>query len=45
VARRTFAGISHNRRVAKDYERLYSAGEASVHVAMARLMARRLARA
>jgi putative transposase len=44
VAERTFAWISHNRRMAKDYERLCSTGEAFVHAAMARLMARRLAR-
>ena len=45
VAERTFAWISHNRRMAKDYERLCSTGEALVHAAMARLMVRRLARA
>ena len=44
VAERTFAWISHNRRMAKDYERLCSAGEAFIHVAMTRLMVRRLAR-
>ena len=44
VAERTFARISHNRRMAKDYERLCSAGEAFIHVAMTRLMVRRLAR-
>jgi putative transposase len=45
VAERTFAWISHNRRMAKDYERLCSTGEALVHAAMTRLMVRRLARA
>ena len=46
VAERTFVWISsHNRRMAKDHERLCSTGEAFIHVAMARLMARRLARA
>ncbi len=45
VAERTFAWIAHNRRVSKDYERLCSAGEAFIYVAMARLMVRRLARA
>ncbi len=45
VAERTFARISHNRRMSKDYERLCSAGEAFIHAAMTRLMARRLARA
>ena len=32
VAERTFAWISHNRRIAKDYERLCSTGEALVHL-------------
>jgi putative transposase len=45
IAERTFAWISHNRRMAKDYEWLCSTGEAFVHVAMTRLMVRRLARA
>ena len=46
VAERTsFAWISHNRRMAKDYERLCSTGEALVHAAMIRLMVGRLARA
>jgi putative transposase len=45
VAERTFAWISHNRRMAKDYERLCATGEAFVYAAMARLMVRRLARA
>jgi putative transposase len=45
VAERTFAWISHNRRMSKDYERLCSAGEALVYAAMIRLMVRRLARA
>jgi len=44
VAERTFAWISHNRRMAKDHERLCLTGEAFVHAAMARLMAKRLAR-
>ena len=44
VAERTFAEISYNRRMSKDYERLCSAGEAFVYAAMARLMVRRLAR-
>jgi putative transposase len=43
VAERTFAWISHNRRMSKDYEQLCSTGEVFVHAAMARLMARRLA--
>ena len=45
VAERTFAWISHNRRMAKDHERLCSTGEAFIHLAMARLLARRFARA
>jgi putative transposase len=40
---RTFAWISHNRRMAKDYERLCATGEAFVYAAMTRLMVRRLA--
>ena len=46
VAERTFAWLSHNRRMAKDYERLCFTGEeAFVYAAMMRLMVRRLARA
>jgi putative transposase len=46
VVERTFAWISHNRRMAKDYERLCATCEAFVHdAAMTRLMVRRLARA
>jgi putative transposase len=45
VAERTFAWISHNRRMAKDYEKLCSTGEALIHATMARLMVRRLVRA
>ncbi len=41
---RTLAWIGHNRRMAKDYERLCATGEALVHASMARLMVRRLAR-
>jgi putative transposase len=44
VVERTFAWISHNRRMSKDYERLCATGEAFVYVAMSRLMVRRLAR-
>jgi putative transposase len=44
VAERTFAWISHNRRMSKDHERLCSTGEAFVYAAMTRLMVRRLAR-
>jgi hypothetical protein len=42
---RTFAWIGHNRRMARDYERLCATGEAFVYAAMTRLMVRRLARA
>jgi putative transposase len=45
VAERTFAWVSHNRRMGKDYERLCATGEAFVYAAMTRLMARRLTRA
>jgi transposase len=45
VVERTFAWISHNRRMAKDYERLCTTGEAFVYAAMTRLMVRWLARA
>jgi putative transposase len=44
VVERTFAWISHNRRMAKDYERLCATGGAFVYAAMTRLMVRRLAR-
>ena len=45
VVERTFAWLSHNRRMSKDYERLCATGEAFVYIAMTRLMVRRLARA
>jgi putative transposase len=45
VVERTFAWISHNHRMSKDYERLCATGEAFVYAAMTRLMVRRLARA
>ena len=44
VVERTFAWLSHNRRMSKDYERLCASSEAFVYVAMTRLMVRRLAR-
>jgi len=44
VVERSFAWISHNRRMSKDYERLCASGEAFVYAAMSRLMLRRLAR-
>jgi putative transposase len=45
VVERTFAWLSHNRRMSKDYERLCATGEALIYVAMIRLMVKRLARA
>jgi putative transposase len=45
VVERTFAWISHNRRMSKDYERLCATSEAFVYAAMTRLMVRRLTRA
>ena len=44
VVERTFAWLSQNRRMSKDYERLAETSEAFVYVAMTRLMVRRLAR-
>jgi putative transposase len=45
VVERSFAWISHNRRMSKDYERfLCASGEAFIYAAMSRLMLRRLAR-
>jgi putative transposase len=44
VVERSLAWICHNRRMARDYERLCASGEAFVYAAMSRLMVRRLAR-
>ena len=44
VVERTFAWLSFNRRLSRDYERLPDTSEAFIYLAMARLMARRLAR-
>jgi len=44
VVERTFAWLSHNRRMSKDYERLCATSESFVYAAMARLMVRRLVR-
>jgi len=44
VVERTFAWISQNRRMSKDYERLAESSEAFIYAAMSRLMVRRLAR-
>ncbi len=45
VLERIFVWISHNQRMAKDYARPRSTGEALVHAAMTHQMVRRLARA
>ena len=45
VIERTFSWIGKNRRRSKDYERLCATSEASIYVAMIRLMARRLVHA
>jgi putative transposase len=45
VVERTFAWLSQNRRVSKDYEKLCATGEAFVYAGMIRLLVRRLARA
>ena len=44
VVERTFAWLSHNRGMSKDYERLYDTSESFVYAAMTRLMVRRLVR-
>ena len=43
VVERTFSWLGQNRRMIKDYERLPESSEAFIHVAMSRLMVRRLA--
>jgi putative transposase len=44
VVERTFAWLSQNRRLSKDYERLCATSEAWIYLDMIRLMLRRLAR-
>ena len=44
VVERTFALLSQNRRMSKDYERLCATSEAFIYAAMTRLMVRQLAR-
>jgi putative transposase len=44
VVERTFAWLSHNWRMSKDYERLCNTSESFVYAAMTRLMVRRLIR-
>jgi len=43
VVERTFAWLTHCRRLGKDYERLPASSEAMIYIAMTRLMIRRLA--
>jgi putative transposase len=45
VVERTFAWLSQNRRMSKNYERLCATSEAFVYATMTRIMVRRLARA
>ncbi len=42
IVERTLAWLSHNRRLSKDYEYLPASSEAMIHIAMIRIMVRRL---
>jgi putative transposase len=42
IVGRTLAWLSHNRRLSKDYEYLPASSEAMIHIAMIRIMVRRL---
>jgi putative transposase len=44
VIERTFAWISRNRRLAKDYETLPETGESFIYMAMSRILLKRLAK-
>ena len=44
IIERTFAWLTRNRRLARDYERLTETSQAFIYVAMIRLMTKRLAR-
>jgi putative transposase len=44
VVERTFAWLTNNRRLSKDYERLCATSETWIYLALSRLMLRRLAR-
>ena len=44
VVERTFAWLSHSRRLSKDYEYLPASSEAMIYIAMTRIMLRRLAK-